>query len=85
MGTKKLYDYIHDNPMVEFYPSDMLLDPTFIGSNDRMVAVNLAMQVDLRGQIRQGSTSWTAFEGSGGDSDFMRGANLSKGGDLSFA
>lgn len=80
MGTQKLYDYIHDNPMVELYPSDMLLDPTFIGSNDRMVAVNLAMQVDLRGQIRQGSTSWTAFEGSGGDSDFMRGANLSKGG-----
>jgi len=80
MGTRKLYDYIHDNPMVELYPSDMLLDPTFIGSNDRMVAVNLAMQVDLRGQIRQGSTSWTAFEGSSGDSDFMRGANLSKGG-----
>ncbi len=80
MGTRKLYDYVHDNPLVEFYPSDMLLDPAFIASNDRMVAVNVAMQVDLRGQIRQGSPSWTAFEGSGGDSDFMRGANLSKGG-----
>jgi acyl-CoA hydrolase/GNAT superfamily N-acetyltransferase len=80
MGTRKLYDYVHDNPLVEFYPSDMLLDPAFIASHDRMVAVNVAAQVDLRGQIRQGSPSWTAFEGSGGDSDFMRGANLSKGG-----
>jgi RimJ/RimL family protein N-acetyltransferase len=80
MGTRRLYDYVHDNSLVEFYPSDMLLDPAFIASHDRMVAVNVAMQVDLRGQIRQGSPSWTAFEGSGGDSDFMRGANLSKGG-----
>ncbi|MGC8659066.1 MAG: GNAT family N-acetyltransferase [Desulfomonilaceae bacterium] len=80
MGTRKLYDYVHENPMVELYPSDMLLDPTFIGSNDHMVAINLAIQVDLKGQIRQGRASWTAFEGSGGDSDFMRGANLSKGG-----
>ena len=55
MGTRKSDHYIHDNSMVELYPSDMLLDPTFIGANDRMVAVNLAVQVDLRGQIRQGS------------------------------
>lgn len=80
MGTGKLYDYVHDNSLVELYPSDMLLNPAFIGANDRMVSVNLAMQVDLRGQIRQGAPTWTAFEGSGGDSDFMRGANLSKGG-----
>ncbi len=80
MGTRRLYDYVHDNSMVEFYPSDTLLDPTFIAANDRMVAVNVAMQVDLRGQIRQGSPTWTAFEGSAGDNDFMRGANLSKGG-----
>jgi acyl-CoA hydrolase/GNAT superfamily N-acetyltransferase len=80
MGTRKLYDYVHDNSMVEFYPSDMLLDPTFIAANDRMVAVNIAMQVDLRGQIRQGAPTWTAFEGSAGDNDFMIGANLSKGG-----
>jgi acyl-CoA hydrolase/GNAT superfamily N-acetyltransferase len=80
MGTRRLYDYVHDNSMVEFYPSDVLLDPAVIAANDRMVAVNLAMQVDLRGQIRQGHPTWTAFEGSGGDSDFMRGANLSKNG-----
>ena len=45
-----------------------------------MVAINLALQVDLRGQIRQGNPTWTAFEGSGGDHDFMMGASLSRGG-----
>jgi acyl-CoA hydrolase/GNAT superfamily N-acetyltransferase len=80
MGTRRLYDFVHDNPVVEFYPSDTLLDPTMIASHDRMTAVNVALQVDLRGQIRQGNPAWTAVEGAGGESDFMRGANLSKGG-----
>lgn len=80
MGTRRLYDFVHDNPVVEFYPSDTLLDPAMIASHDRMTAVNIAVQVDLRGQIRQGTPSWTAVEGAGGESDFMRGANLSKGG-----
>jgi acyl-CoA hydrolase/GNAT superfamily N-acetyltransferase len=80
MGTRKVYDWVHDNSMVEFYPSDFLLDPSFIAANDKMVAINLALQVDLRGQVRQGSPTWTSFEGSGGDHDFMRGANLSKNG-----
>jgi acyl-CoA hydrolase/GNAT superfamily N-acetyltransferase len=80
MGTRRLYEYVHDNPLVEFYPSDAILSPSFIASHDRMVAVNLAIQVDLRGQIRQGSPTWTAFEGSGGDQDFMRGTSQSKGG-----
>jgi acyl-CoA hydrolase/GNAT superfamily N-acetyltransferase len=80
MGTRRLYEYVNDNPMVEFYPSDAILSPSFIAENDRMVAVNLAIQVDLRGQVRQGSPTWTAFEGSGGDHDFMRGASLSRWG-----
>ena len=80
MGTQKTYDFINENPSVEFYPSDMLLAPSFIATNDKMVAVNLAVQVDLRGQVRQGKPAWTAFEGSGGDHDFMRGASLSSGG-----
>lgn len=80
MGTRKVYDYVHENAMVEFYPTDTLLNPATIASNDKMVSVNLALQVDLRGQIRQGSPTWTAFEGSGGDHDFMRGASMSKGG-----
>jgi acyl-CoA hydrolase/GNAT superfamily N-acetyltransferase len=80
MGTRRVYDFVNENPSVEFYPSDMLLVPTFIASNDKMVAINLAVQVDLRGQVRQGKPAWTAFEGSGGDHDFMRGASLSSGG-----
>jgi len=80
MGTRRVYDFVHDNKLVELYPSDVLLNPSFIASNDRMVSVNLALQVDLRGQIRQGSPVWTAFEGSGGDHDFMRGATMSRGG-----
>ncbi|MCX5862767.1 MAG: GNAT family N-acetyltransferase [Deltaproteobacteria bacterium] len=80
IGTRRAYDYVHDNSLVEFYPSDFCLNPAFIGSNDKMIAVNLALQVDLRGQIRQGSPTWTSFEGSGGDHDFMRGAGLSKDG-----
>jgi acyl-CoA hydrolase/GNAT superfamily N-acetyltransferase len=80
MGTRRLYDFVHENSLVEFYPSDTMLNPAFIASHDRMTAVNLAIQVDLRGQIRQGSPTWTAFEGSGGDNDFMRGASLAKRG-----
>jgi len=80
MGTRRVYDFVDDNSVVELYPSDILLNPSFIASNDRMVAVNLALQVDLRGQVRQGNPTWTAFEGSGGDQDFMRGASLSRGG-----
>jgi acyl-CoA hydrolase/GNAT superfamily N-acetyltransferase len=80
VGTHRAYDYVHDNSLVEFYPSDFCLNPAFIGSNDKMISVNLALQVDLRGQIRQGSPTWTSFEGSGGDHDFMRGAALSKDG-----
>ena len=80
MGTRRLYDFVNDNDVLELYPSDILLNHSFIASNDRMVSINLALQIDLRGQIRQGSPTWTAFEGSGGDHDFMRGATLSRGG-----
>lgn len=80
MGTRRTYDFVNENRLVELYPSDILLYPSFIGSNERMVAVNLAVQVDLRGQIRQGNPTWTASESSGGDHDFMRGAALSPGG-----
>jgi acyl-CoA hydrolase/GNAT superfamily N-acetyltransferase len=80
LGTKRLYDYVDNNPLFEFHPSDVVLNPSFIAENDKMVAINIALQVDLRGQIRQGSLGWTQFEGSGGEQDFMRGAALSRGG-----
>jgi len=80
IGTRRAYDYVNNNTLVELHPSDVCLNPRFIASNDKMIAVNLALQVDLRGQIRQGSPTWTAVEGSGGDHDFMRGAGLSREG-----
>ena len=80
LGTRRLYDYVDYNPLFEFHPSDMVLDPTFIAGHEKVVTVNVALQVDLRGQIRQGSLGWTAFEGSGGEQDFMRGAGLAKHG-----
>jgi acyl-CoA hydrolase/GNAT superfamily N-acetyltransferase len=80
LGTRRLYDYVHENPLFEFHPSEVVLNPSLIARNERMVAINVAIKVDLRGQIRQGSLGWTAFEGSGGDQDFMRGASLSKNG-----
>lgn len=80
MGTRRLYDYVEDNPLFEFHTSDVVLNPSFIATNEKMVSINIAIQVDLRGQIRQGSLGWTPFEGSGGDQDFMRGATLSRGG-----
>ncbi len=48
MGTRRLYDYVRENSLVEFYPTDMILDPAFIASHPKMTAVNLAIQVDLR-------------------------------------
>ena len=80
VGTRRLYDYIDMNPLFEFHPSDMVLKPSFIAQNNKMVSINIAVKVDLRGQVRQGSAGWTVFEGSGGDQDFMRGATLSPGG-----
>ena len=70
----------NNNSLVELYPSDICLNPRLIASNDNMIAINVALQVDLRGQIRQGNPTWTAVEGSGGDHDFMRGAGLSRKG-----
>jgi acyl-CoA hydrolase/GNAT superfamily N-acetyltransferase len=80
IGTRRAYDYVNNNTLVELHPSDVCLNPRLIASNDKMIAVNVALQVDLRGQIRQGSPTWTAVEGSGGDHDFMRGAGLSREG-----
>ena len=71
IGTRRAYDYVNNNTLVEFYPSDVCLNPTFIASNDKMIAINVALQVHLRGQIRQGSPAWTAVESSGGDHDFV--------------
>jgi acyl-CoA hydrolase len=80
VGTRRLYDFVDGNPLLELHPSDLALSPRLIASNKKMTAVNLALQVDLRGQVRQGGLGWTLYEGGGGEQDFMRGAALSPGG-----
>ncbi|MHB9148488.1 MAG: GNAT family N-acetyltransferase [Thermoleophilia bacterium] len=80
MGTPRLYDFVHDNPMCEFRPSDYTNDPYIIGQNDRMVAVNAALEIDLTGQVCSDSLGYDFYSGIGGQVDFMRGAARSRGG-----
>ncbi len=79
-GSKRLYDFIHENPLVEFYPSDYANDPFIISQNDKVVAINSALQVDLTGQICADSIGKKFYSGIGGQVDFMRGAARSRGG-----
>ncbi|MBW7876321.1 MAG: GNAT family N-acetyltransferase [Candidatus Cloacimonetes bacterium] len=79
-GSKRLYDFVHENPLVEFYPSDYANDPFIISQNDKVVAINSALQVDLTGQICADSIGKKFYSGIGGQVDFMRGAARSKGG-----
>jgi 4-hydroxybutyrate CoA-transferase len=76
MGTKRLYDFVHDNPMVEMRPVDFTNDTHVIRSFSRMVAVNSAIEVDLTGQVVADSIGPRMYSGIGGQMDFMRGAGL---------
>lgn len=80
MGTRDVYDFAHDNALVEFHPTAYVNHPMNIARNDRMVAVNSAIQVDLTGQVCSESIGETIYSGFGGQADFMRGAAMSKGG-----
>ncbi|MEK7315268.1 MAG: acetyl-CoA hydrolase/transferase C-terminal domain-containing protein [Candidatus Eisenbacteria bacterium] len=80
LGSKKLFQFIHNNPIVEFHPSDYVNDPFVIAQNDRMVAINSAIQVDLTGQICSDSIGDSVYSGFGGQVDFVRGASRAKGG-----
>jgi len=80
MGTRKLYDWVHENPMVEMFPVDYVNDPFVIAKNDNMVAINSALQVDLLGQVAADTLGATQFSGVGGQVDFVRGAARSRGG-----
>jgi acetyl-CoA hydrolase len=80
LGTRPLFDFIHDNPIVEFHPSDYVNDPFVIAQNDRMVAINSAIQVDLTGQVCSDSIGDLAYSGFGGQVDFVRGASRARGG-----
>ena len=74
MGTRRRYDFVDDNPAVNMFPVNIINDPYLIGQNDRVVAINSAIQVDLMGQVVADSMGATQFAGIGGQVDFVRGA-----------
>ena len=80
MGSKKLYDYVNDNPFVELRSVDYTNNVANIRQNPKMVAINSAIQVDLTGQVCADSIGTTMYSGVGGQMDFIRGASLSEGG-----
>jgi len=80
MGTAATYDYINDNPGVDFRPIDYTNNPLNIAANANMTAINSALEVDLTGQSTAESIGTTFYSGVGGQADFMRGAVLSPGG-----
>ena len=77
IGTRRLYDFIDNNPMCEFHPSEFTNDPFRIAQNDRVVAINSALQVDLTGQVCADSLGTYFYSGIGGQVDFIRGASRS--------
>lgn len=79
-GSKRVFDFVDDNALVEFHPSDRTNDTSIIRRIDNMVAINSALQVDLSGQVCADSIGHRIYSGIGGQMDFMRGAALSKGG-----
>ncbi|MBW9143982.1 4-hydroxybutyrate CoA-transferase [Clostridium sp. CM027] len=80
MGTKRLYDFVDNNPMVEMYSVDYVNDPVIISKNNKMVCINSAIQVDLMGQVNAETIGLTQFSGTGGQVDFIRGAAMAKDG-----
>ena len=79
-GTKRLYDFMNCNPMLELHPVDYTNDPYNIGRNDNMVSINATIAVDFLGQCCSESMGEKQWSGTGGQVDFFRGANISKGG-----
>ncbi|HEX7838636.1 MAG TPA: acetyl-CoA hydrolase/transferase C-terminal domain-containing protein [Kofleriaceae bacterium] len=79
-GSQALYDYVHDHPAIEFHGCDRTNDTSLIRKNDKMTAINAAIEVDLTGQVCADSMGSTIWSGIGGQMDFLRGAALSRGG-----
>lgn len=80
LGTKRLYDWVDDNPLIELHRSEHVNDPFVIAQNDRMVAINSAIEIDLTGQVCADSIGPKFYSGVGGQLDFVYGASRSKGG-----
>jgi 4-hydroxybutyrate CoA-transferase len=79
-GSQRLYDFVHNNPLLELHPTDYVNDPFNIAQNDSMVAINSALQIDLTGQVNADSIGPRFYSGVGGQVDFIRGAARSKDG-----
>jgi acyl-CoA hydrolase len=80
IGSRPLFDFVHNNPLVEFHPVYYTNDPYVIAQNQKMIAINAALQVDLTGQVCSDSIGHRFYSGFGGQTDFIRGAARSKGG-----
>ncbi len=80
IGTRKLYAFVDDNPIVELHPTEYVNDPFIIAQNERMVSINSAIEVDLTGQVCADSIGPKLYSGVGGQVDFTYGASRSKGG-----
>lgn len=80
LGTQRLYDWVHNNPLIEFHRTEYVNDPFVISKNERMVAINSAIEVDLTGQVCADSIGAKLYSGVGGQLDFIYGASRSKGG-----
>jgi len=80
IGTSDLYEYLDDNPSIEFYPSDYVNDPGIISRHNKMVSMNIAMAMDLTGQVAADALAYNHFSGVTGMLDFIRGTSQSVGG-----
>lgn len=80
LGTQRVYDFIDNNPVIEFHPQEYVNDPFIISKNNKMVAINSAIEVDLTGQVCSDSIGTKFYSGIGGQVDFIRGAAHSEGG-----
>jgi len=80
LGTRKLYNFVDDNPLFEFQPNAYINDPFNIARNDNMVAINSAVEIDITGQVCADSVGTKFLSGFGGQVDFIYGASRSKGG-----
>lgn len=80
MGSRAFYDWVDDNPMIEMHPVDYTNNPQVIARNNKMIAINSALEVDLLGQVCADTLGPKQFAGVGGQLDFVRGAGMSEGG-----
>ncbi len=80
MGSKRLYDYIDNNPFFEFYPTEYVNDVNIISQHEKMVGINVGLEIDLTGQVCSDSLGYKFYSGIGGQVDFIRGSARSRGG-----